>query len=64
VNELFQQLTETFHDYRIPPAFFGPFQDVSYEGLGGTYTEATDDAVLEINVGEEFGHRKFQTMAQ
>lgn len=44
-------MKEKFHNYLIPPAFFGFFQEVSYEGLGGTYGEGTDDADIVVNVG-------------
>lgn len=47
-------MNEKFYNYLIPPAFFGFFQEVSYEGLGGTYTEATDDADIVINLGTGF----------
>lgn len=47
-------MTEKFSNYLIPPAFFGCFQYVTYEGLGGSYTEvAADDVDIVINVGEE-----------
>ncbi len=50
-------MKDKFHNYLIPPAFFGFFQEVSYEGLGGTYGEGTDDADIVINVGQGCGYQ-------
>ncbi len=51
MNELFNEMMTTFNEYRIPPAFFGPFQIVNYEGLGGsTFADNTEDAELRINL--------------
>jgi hypothetical protein len=45
----------TFNEYRIPPAFFGPFQIVNYEGIGSSsnFADNNEDAEYIINVGPE-----------
>lgn len=52
VNELCNEMMTTFNEYRIPPAFFGPFQIVNYEGIGSAnFADNTEDAEYIINVG-------------
>jgi hypothetical protein len=51
---LFEEVKTTFANYRIPPAFFGPFKLVSYEGIGGSVMDNPDDAEFILNVGKEF----------
>jgi hypothetical protein len=51
VNSLFEEVRTTFANYRIPPAFFGPFKMVSYEGIGGSEMDNPDDAEFIKEIG-------------
>lgn len=48
VNELFNEMMDTFNEYRITPSFFGPLQVVDYDGIGGNFVENLDDAEFQV----------------
>jgi hypothetical protein len=50
VKELYDELMKDFFEYIIPRKYFGPYQEVDYEGIGQSGLENVDEAEWNINV--------------